>query len=78
MVITEMTALILAKNLPSVKPAYQNRIIQAGKYGRSGLNCTEIYYKCEPENWNFMNIADAFTWSPVADLKSIEKLVINL
>ena len=75
MVLSEMTTLLLAKNLPSIKPSYRSRILQAGKYGRSGLNCTAIFDKCEAENWNFINIADAFTWSPVADLKAIEKLV---
>ena len=75
LVLTEMTALLLAKNLPNIKPAYQKRIMQAGKYGRSGLNCTAIFDQCEAENWNFINIAGAFTWSPVAELKAIEKLV---
>jgi len=75
LVLTELTALLLAKNLPNIKPSYQKRIIQAGKYGRGGLNCTAIFDQCEAENWNFINIADVFTWSPVADLKAIEKLV---
>ena len=75
LVLTELPALLLARNLPNIKPAYQRRIIQAGQYGRRGLNCTAIFDQCEAENWNFINIADAFTWSPVAELKAIEKLV---
>ena len=51
-------------------------LMLAGKYGRNGINCTEIYDDCDEENRNFINIVDAFKWSPVADLKSIEKLLL--
>ena len=74
-VIAEMSSLLLSQLLPSLKPGQRDRVLMAGKYGRSGVNCSEIYNECEEENMNFINIVDAFRWSPVADLKSVEKLV---
>ena len=75
MIIAEMTALLLSKLIPNLKPFQRHQLVLAGKYGRNGINCTEIY-ECDEENRNFINIVDAFKWSPVADLKSIEKLII--
>ena len=74
-VTAEMSSLILAKSLPNLKPSYRQRLVFAGKYGRSGLNCSEVFAKCEEENWNFANLAESFLWSSVADRNSVEKLV---
>ena len=74
-IIAEMSSLLLSKQIPNLKPVQRKRLVLAGKYGRNGVNCTEIYDECEDENRNFINIVDAFKWSPVADLKSIEKLI---
>ena len=67
--------MLLSQLLPNINPTYRKRLVLAGKYGRNGVNCTAIYDKCEEENMNFINIVDAFKWSPIADLKSVEKLV---
>ena len=74
-VVAEMSSLAISKSLPNLNRDQERRIVQAGKYGRAGLNCSEIFDKCEEENWNFSNMAEAFTWSPVASLTSMEKLV---
>ena len=74
-VIAEMSSLLLSELLPKLKPEQRNRLVLAGKYGRSGVNCSEVYDQCEQENINFINILDVFKWSPVADLKYVEKLV---
>ena len=50
-------------------------LVIAGKYGRSGLNCTKLVSDCENENWNFMNMADTFLWSQYASINSLEKLI---
>ena len=70
-----MSSLLLSELLPKLKPEQRNRLVLAGKYGRSGVNCSEVYDQCEQENINFINILDVFKWSPVADLKYVEKLV---
>ena len=77
MIIAEISALLLSKLIPNLKPVQRQQLVLAGKYGRNGgINCTEIYDECDEENRNFINIVDAFKWSPVADLKSIEKLLL--
>ena len=76
LIIAEMSSLLLSKLIPNLKPVQRKRLVLAGKYGRNGVNCTETYDECEEENRNFINIVDAFKWSPVADLKSIEKLLL--
>ena len=76
MIIAEMSSLLLSKLIPNLKAVQRKRLVLAGKYGRNGVNCTETYDECEEENRNFINIVDAFKWSPVADLKSIEKLLL--
>ena len=70
-----MSSLLLSELLPKLKPEQRNRLVLAGKYGRSGVNCSEVYDQCEQENINFIKILDVFKWSPVADLKHVEKLV---
>ena len=45
------------------------------KYSRAGLNCSEVLDPCEEENWNYINMVDNFSWSPVADMVSLEKLL---
>ena len=74
-VAAEMSSLAISRSLPNLNSDQRRRIVQAGKYGRAGLNCSKIFDKCEDENWNFSNMAEAFTWSPVASLTSMEKLV---
>ena len=74
-VAAEMSSLAISRSLPRLSRDHRRRIVQAGKYGRAGLNCSEIFNKCEEENWNFSKIAESFTWSPVASLTSMEKLV---
>ena len=74
-VAAEMSSLAISQSLPNLSKVQRRRIVQAGKYGRAGLNCAQIFDKCEEENWNFSKIAEAFTWSPVASLTSMEKLV---
>ena len=74
-VAAEMSSLAISKSLPNLRKVQRRRVVQAGKYGRAGLNCSQIFDKCEEENWNFANMAEAFTWSPVASLTSMEKLV---
>ena len=70
-----MSALLLSKQIPNLKPVQRKRLVLAGKYGRHGVNCSEMYEECEEENKNFINIVDAFKWSPVASLTSLEKLI---
>ena len=74
-VTAEMSSLLLAKSLPNLKQSYRQRLVLAGKYGRSGLDCQKIFDNCEQENWNFANLVESFMWSSVADRNSVEKMV---
>ena len=74
-VTAEMSSLLIAKNLPKLSENNRKRLILSGKYGRSGLDCDQLYEQCEEENENFANIAEAFTWSSVASFDSLTRLV---
>ena len=75
LVAAELAGLLLARALPRLTTAGRQRVERSARAGRAGLNCTNLYTECRADNWNFINIAETFTWSPVAELKRMEKLV---
>ena len=50
-------------------------LLLAGQYGRQGLNCTELYKDCNINEQTFIEFARLMPWSPVGELKYVEKLV---
>ena len=53
---------------------YLNHFL-AGQYGRQGLNCTKLYEDCNINEQTFIEFAQLMPWSPVGELKHLEKLV---
>jgi hypothetical protein len=52
-----------------------NQLLLAGKYGRQGLNCTQIYDECSLNELRFIEFAQLLPWSPVGELKFVRNLV---
>ena len=50
-------------------------LLLASEYGRSGLNCSQIYDDCGKNEQRFINYAQLEAWSPVGELKHIRNLV---
>merc|ERR1712001_451168 len=50
-------------------------LLLAGQYGRQGLNCTKLYEDCNINEQKFIEFAQLMPWSPVGELKHLEKLV---
>jgi len=78
LLVTEAASLLLAKLLPGLGAPHsqtRRRVLAGGQAGRAGLPCNSLYTECEPAEQNFMAMANMFTSSSAAPLRSLEKLI---
>lgn len=78
LIITEAVTLLLSKQLPGLGAPHSHsrrRLLAAGKAGRAGLPCSSLYTQCLAEERSFQSLASTFTWSPVAELPAVGRLL---
>ena len=73
--LAEVCTLGMAYKLGHQNQTDFKELLLAGQYGRQGLNCTELYKDCNINEQTFIEFARLMPWSPVGELKYVEKLV---
>lgn len=73
--LAEISTLGMAYKLGHQNQTDFKELLLAGQYGRQGLNCTELYEDCNINEQTFIEFARLMPWSPVGELKYVEKLV---
>lgn len=74
-VLSQICSLGVAKFAAQSNQTDVKLLLLAGQYGRSGLNCSQIYDECSLNEQRFIDYAQVFSWNPLGELKHVQNLV---